>query len=49
VAGIGLAPGIDDANDGLAGVIQLRASHGGRPRAVAERAHVVRPEPAVAP
>ena len=48
VAGIDLAPGVDDADDRLAGPILGVIADLAQPRAVAERAHVVRPEPAMA-
>src|SRR5579864_6982147 len=48
VAGIDLAPGVDDADDRLAGPILGVIADLAQPRAVAERAHVVGPEPAMA-
>src|SRR5207248_4578512 len=47
VAGVDIARGVDDRNDGIAQIIATRISHLGGARMMAERSHVTRAEPAV--
>src|SRR4051812_47825416 len=48
VAGVRIRPGVDDADHRLAGVVAAVVAHLRGARAMAERAQVVHPEPAVA-
>src|SRR5262249_31557177 len=48
VAGVDVAPGVDDADHRLAGPVGRVEAHLAPPRAVAERAQVVDAEPAIA-
>jgi hypothetical protein len=49
MAWIDVAPGVDDADNGLPGIIKLRATHRGGSRPVAKRTEIVWTVPAKAP
>jgi hypothetical protein len=48
VAGIDVAPGVYDRDDGLSGVVGLRAAHGSGARTVTEGAEIVGAIPTIA-